>query len=115
MTQSTISKIIALVSVCFENNISSSAWEEALGLNSEVTGKDEMLKELQTQLSKETPSEIKFEVYCDGELVGYERIGADGRWERMVPTLNPEHEELWTPGVMDGHTWMKKVTRRQML
>jgi hypothetical protein len=57
---------------------------------------------------------IKFEVYHNGELIGYERIGADGNWEWMVPSLNPEHKELWTTGVMNFDWTNKGLERRQI-
>lgn len=43
--------------------------------------------------------EIKIQVWCRGELFGYERLIEKG-WEWMCIPLNPEGGERWVPGIM---------------
>jgi hypothetical protein len=42
--------------------------------------------------------EIKFRVFFNDKLVGYERLSESG-WEWMAIDLNPDTGERWTPGV----------------
>jgi len=45
--------------------------------------------------------EIKFRVIVKGKVFGYEQLNKNGRWESMVPELNPDKGERWTPIAID--------------